>query len=63
MNAEQMASAFVEFGRSKSKPHKHTYALNVLDFIDARIDGLAFEGGDTSDSSNSIDLLSKSIAT
>lgn len=57
--AQQMASAFAEFGTSKPKHRKPTYALNVLDFIDRS----ASEGGDTSDSSTSEDSVAESTAT
>ena len=33
--AEQLASTFVEFRFCKRRKHGHTYALNVLDYIDA----------------------------
>ncbi len=46
--AEKMASAFAEFGSSNPKRRKHTYALNVLNFID----GSASEGKETSESSS-----------
>ncbi len=59
MYAKQMASAFAEFGCSKPKPRKHTYAFNVLEFID----GSAFEGRETSDSSINEDSATKSSAT
>jgi len=41
-----MASAFADFGCSKPKRRKDTYALNVLDFIDDS----ASEGKETSES-------------
>jgi len=56
---EQMASVFVEFGTSKPKHRKTTYALNVLDFID----GSASESGETSDSSTSEDSMPESTTT
>jgi len=45
MYVEKMASAFVEFGTSKSKHCKSTYALNVLNFIGRS----TFEGRQTRD--------------
>jgi len=59
--AAQMASAFADFGCSKPKRRKNTYALNVLDFID----GSAFEGRETSESSSSTteDSVMKSTTT
>ncbi len=54
--AKQMALMFAEFGCSKPKPRKQTYAFNVLEFID----GSASEGRETSDSSTNEDSASKS---
>jgi hypothetical protein len=57
--AEQMASAFADFGCSKPKRRKDTYALNVLQFID----GSASEGRETSESSTNDDSATESTAT
>jgi hypothetical protein len=57
--AEQLASAFQEFGTSKSKRRNPSYALNVLQFID----GSASEGRETSNSSSDIDSATESTAT
>jgi len=47
--AAQMASAIADFGCSKPKRRKDTYALNVLDLID----GSASKGRETLESSSS----------
>ncbi len=57
--AEQIASAFVDFGCSKPKRKKETYALNVLEFIDRS----ASEDRETSDSSTNEDSTDESTAT
>ena len=56
--AEQLASACAEFGTSKPKQRKPSYALNVLNFID----GSASEGRETSKSSSDRDSATKSTA-
>ena len=45
--AKQMASSFADFGCSKPKRHKDSYAVAVLQFID----GSALEGRESSKSS------------
>jgi hypothetical protein len=57
--AEQLASAFADFGTSKPKRRTPSYALNVLQFID----GSASEGRETSDSSSDKDSATESTAT
>ncbi len=57
--AEQLASAFADFGCSKPKRCKDTYALNVLQFVDV----LAFEGSESPESSTGSDSSSDSAAT
>lgn len=57
--AEKMALSFAEFGGSIPKPHKPSYARNVLEFID----GSASEGRETSDSSTDKDSTTESTAT
>jgi len=57
--AEQLASAFAEFGTSKPKRRIPSYVLNVLQFID----GSASEGGETSDSSSDKDSMIESTTT
>ena len=56
--AEQMASAFVEFGCSKPKRHLDTYALNVLEFVDVS----ASEGRETSESSTDEDSVTPPLS-
>jgi len=56
--AKQLASAFADFGCSKPKRCKDTYALNVLQFID----GSASEGRESSESSTGSDFATKSTA-
>jgi len=57
--AKQMAFTFTEFGTSKSKPCKHTYTLNVLQFID----GSTSKGRETFDSSINEDSTMESTPT
>jgi hypothetical protein len=57
--ANQMATAFVDFGCSKPKRRKDTYALNVLQFID----GFASEGRESSDSSKSFESATDCTTT
>jgi len=57
--AEQIASAFVEFGCKETKRRTNPYALNVLEFID----GSALEGREISESSSSEGSATKSTAT
>ena len=54
--AEQLASAFVEFGGSKPKKRKDTCALNVLEYLDLS----ASEGRETSESSTNNDSTTES---
>jgi len=57
--AEQLPIAFANFGCSKPKYHKDTYALNILQFID----GSASNNRETSESSTNSDSVTKSRAT
>jgi hypothetical protein len=57
--AEQMASAFAEFGGSKPKRRKDTYALNVLQYVDVS----ASEGRESSGSSTDSDSATESTVT
>ncbi len=57
--AEQMASAFADFGCSKPKRRKDTYALNVLQYVDVS----ASEGRESSESSMTSNSASESIGT
>jgi len=52
-----MAMAFADFGYSKPKCHKDTYALNVLQFID----GSTSEDRESFDSLKTFDSTTKSI--
>ena len=54
--AQQMASAFTNFGCSKPKRRKDTYALNVLQFVDVS----ASERGESSESSSGSDSVAES---
>ena len=51
--AKQMASSFAEFGCSKPKHCKDSYAVAVLQFID----GSASEGRESSESSGDSDSM------
>jgi len=55
--AEQIASAFAEFGCNETK--KNPYTLNMLEFID----GSTSEDRETSESSSSEGSATESIAT
>ncbi len=57
--AQQMAKAFADFGCSKPKRRKDTYALNVLQFID----GSASEGTESSNSSKTSDSATECAET
>ena len=57
--AQQLASAFVEFGTSEPKQRKPSYCRNVLQFID----GSASEGRETSDSSSDMESVKESTAS
>ena len=57
--ANRMATTFANFGCSKPKCYKDTYALNVLQFIDKS----ASEAKETTDSSNDMDSATESTAT
>jgi len=54
-----MTLMFAEFGSSKPKCHRDSYAFNVLEYIDAS----ASEGGKTSESSTTKDSATKSSLT
>ena len=56
--AEQMATAFANFGCLKPKRRKDTYALNVLQFMDVS----ASEGRESSESSIGSDSVTESTA-
>ena len=56
--AEQMATAFANFGCKKQRRRKDTYALNVLQFIDVS----ASEGRESSESSIGSDSVTESTA-
>jgi hypothetical protein len=57
--AEQMASAFAEFGCFKPKRCKDTYALYVLQYMD----GFVSEGRESSETSMGSDSATESTAT